>query len=93
MAYQRMVMGFLPLGLAAIVGASEAEPWVRLSGDGQKIVVEAEGITQFTAVSSPVFDAGAETKRVGISGYKMVGTVRQHMELISFTLTTLPPYC
>ena len=77
MAYQRMVIGFLPLGLAAIVAAAEAEPWVRLSGDGQKIVVEAEGITRFTAVSSAVFDTGAETQRVGISGYKLVGPVRQ----------------
>jgi hypothetical protein len=77
MAYRRMVMGVLVLGLAVIAGAAETEPWVRFSVDAQKIVVEAEGITRFTAVSSAVFDAGAETQRVGISGYKIIGTVRQ----------------
>lgn len=72
-----MAMGLLALGLVAVAGAAETEPWVRFSGDGQKIVVEAEGITRFTAVSSAVFDAGAQNQRVGISGYKMIGTVRQ----------------
>lgn len=71
-----MVVGLLTLGLAVIAVAAEQEPWVRFSEDGQKIVVEAEGISQFTAVSSAVFDAGAQTQRVGISGYKMLGTVR-----------------
>jgi hypothetical protein len=68
MADQRMVMGFLLLGLTAMVGAAEAEPWVLLSGNGQKIVVEAEGTTRFSTVSSAVFNAAAETQRFGISG-------------------------
>ena len=76
MVYRQMVMGLMTFGLAAVAGAADAEPWVRFSEDGQKIVVEAEGITRFTAVSSAVFDDGAQTQRVGISGYKMMGIIR-----------------
>jgi len=84
MAYRQLVMGLLTLGLAAIAEATEPEPWARFSGDGQKIVVEAEGISQFTAVSSAVFDAGAQTQRVGISGYKMIGPIRQSEGMTPF---------
>lgn len=71
------VTGLLTLCHFAISDAAVPVSWVRFSGDGQKIIVEAEGITQFSAVSSAVFDAGAETQRVGISGYKMIGNIRQ----------------
>ena len=79
-----MVMGLLALGLVAIAGAAEPEPWVRFSDDGQKIVVEAKGISRFKAVSSAVFDSGAQTQRVGISGYKMIGNVRQSEDTTPF---------
>ena len=76
MVDRQMVMGLMTFGLAAVAGVAGAEPWLRFSEDGQKIVVEAEGITRFTAVSSAVFDDGAQTQRVGISGYKKIGIIR-----------------
>lgn len=72
-----MVTGALAFGLAAISGAAEPPTWVRLSEDGRQILVAAEGITEFAAVSSAVFDAGADTQRVGTQGSRMIGPVRQ----------------
>lgn len=77
MRHREWVTGAVLPGHAAVAGASEPEPWVRFSGDGRQFVVGAEGVTRFAAVSSAVFDAGAQTQRVGISGYKMLGAVRQ----------------
>lgn len=62
------------LGTVTCYGAQD---WVHFSEDGRQIVIEAEGITTFTAVSSSVFDAGDKTQRVGISGNRMIGAIRQ----------------
>ena len=75
--YKTLLMGGIALFLPVFAGAVEPEAWVRFSEGGRSITVDAEGISQFAAVSSAVFSDGSKTHRVGIQQLPMIETVRQ----------------
>lgn len=54
-----------------------AEDWVRFSEDSQRIVVDAEGISEFKGVSSVVYKLDGKNARVGIKGYTVIEPVRE----------------
>lgn len=66
------------LAVVAVAGAVRAdEAWVRFSDDGHRIIVEADGIQEFSGVSSAVYDLDGKNHRVGIKGYTVVEPVRE----------------
>ena len=68
--------GALALCSQSIAVAADAA-WVRLSEDGQRIVVDAEGIAEFQAVSSAVYSKDGKNQRVGTKGTALLSPVSE----------------
>lgn len=81
---ETLVVASAVLGATAFAGAAEPDAWVRFAKDGRSIVVDADGISKFIAVSSAVFSADDKSHRIGIQGYSMVGTIRQNTSTTPF---------
>jgi len=74
---------------AALVCTGTVQPaedaaWVRFAEDGRSIVVEAEGISSFSAVSSAVFSDGQTNHLIGIRNDPAVGAVRHSTRATPF---------
>ena len=66
------------LSLAAVSGWAETNGWVHFSEEGSAIVLDAEGVSAFSGVSSAVYsDGNGKNQRVGTKGTPLIGLVRQ----------------
>jgi hypothetical protein len=72
--FQAWLMGVVGVGAVVCNGADN---WVRFSGDGSMIVVDAAGISSFQGVSSAVYDLDGKNQRVGTRGDVMIEPVRE----------------
>ena len=63
------------LGLQSAVSAAD-EALAQFSDDGSTIVVDADGFSKFSAVSTVVFKEGDKTHRMGTKGFSLVSPVR-----------------
>lgn len=69
-----VIIGVLALGVTGF--AAEAGDWARFSDNGEKIVVQADGIKRFEGVSTVVFNDGTKTHRIGTRRWALIGPVR-----------------
>ena len=77
MKYSKLLMmGAVALCLQSIASAADAA-WVRFSEDGQRIVVDAEGITKFESASSAVCKLDDKWHRIGTKTHKVVKPVTE----------------
>ena len=69
----KWIAGLIAAGVLS--GAYAQEAWVRFSGDGQQIIVDAEGFSAFKGVSSAVCKLDGQWQRIGTKD-KMVNPIR-----------------
>ena len=74
----KWIRGLMGIGFAfgAAAHGVQAAEWVRFSDDAQHIVVDADGIREFSGVSSAVYTLDGKSHRVGTKGYAVVEPVR-----------------
>jgi alpha-galactosidase len=70
---QTVVVGAIALSAAL---CQAVEEWVRFSEDGTRVIIEAEGVSEFKGISSSVFKVDGKNQRLGTVGQKMVEPVR-----------------
>jgi alpha-galactosidase len=74
--FKLLTMSALAIGLQSIAVAAD-QAWVRLSDDGSRVLVDAEGITELSGVSSAVYQFDGAKERVGTRGSKLIGSVNE----------------
>ena len=75
MTTNRITTRLIALTTLACALSHGAENWVQFSEDGSRIEAKVEGFSQFSGVSSVVYDLEGKTHRVGTKGYEKVGPV------------------
>jgi alpha-galactosidase len=74
--FKLLTMSALAIGLQSIAVAAD-QAWARLSDDGSRVLVDAEGITELSGVSSAVYQFDGAKERVGTRGSKLIGSVNE----------------
>lgn len=81
---QRVVLAGLVSISTFLIAQENDNAWVRFSEDGQRIVVDAEGISEFKGVSSVVYNLKNKNHRVGTKGYTVIELVRETLGMTPF---------
>jgi alpha-galactosidase len=76
MKYSKLfTIGLIGLCLQSFAHAADAG-WVHFSQDTATVVADSAGITEFSAVSSAVYQVDGKNLRVGTRGFQLIGAVR-----------------